>query len=533
MVFSSSVFLFFFLPIVLCLYFNPLNKKPKLFIASAILLAALLLLFLIPFHIPVRILFWSALILGLLYFIACPEQENSITAERTIRNLILLIASILFYAYGEPVYVLLLLASILVNWAFGLWLGLPSNTVSKKKWIVALDLVYNIGVFFVFKYLNFTIGNLNRLLDLHLPLTRLLLPIGISFYTFQAISYIIDVYREEVPPEKNPLKVGLYIAMFPQLIAGPIVRYNSISMELTTRRETKSDFAAGVLRFTTGLGKKVLLANPCAYLADTAFGSGNELTTLMAWVGAIAYSFQIYFDFSGYSDMAIGLGKMFGFHFSENFNFPYIASSITDFWRRWHISLSSWFRDYVYIPLGGSRVNSFARMVFNLLVVWLLTGFWHGANWTFLCWGLFYFILLLAERIMGINKKSSLWGYVYTMPMVIFGWVLFRSANIFDAWFYLKTMLGLAGSGWCSPRNLFDLSEYLPFMLASLVFCFPGFKFCLAHRFFHRTAFKWIPAKIFCRIMNTGIFLFIMFVFILSLSYIVKSTNNPFIYFNF
>ncbi len=533
MVFSSSVFLFFFLPIVLCLYYNPVNRKPKLFIASAFMLTAALFLILVPFHIPVRILFWLALIIGSLYFISYPAQEDSSTAERNIRNLILLIASLLFYAYGEPVYVLLLLASIVVNWAFGLWLGRRSNTVAKKKRIVALNLIYNVGVFFVFKYLNFTIGNLNSLLNLHMPLTKLLLPIGISFYTFQAISYIIDIYREEVPPEKNPLKVGLYIAMFPQLIAGPIVRYNTISQELTTRRETRSDFAAGVLRFTGGLAKKVLLANPCAYLADTAFGSGNELTSMMAWVGAVAYSFQIYFDFSGYSDMAIGLGKMFGFHFMENFNFPYIANSITDFWRRWHISLSSWFRDYVYIPLGGSRVNSFARMVFNLLVVWLLTGFWHGANWTFLCWGLFYFILLLAERITGINKKNSSWGYLYTMPMVIFGWVLFRASNISEAWFYLKTMFGLAGSGWCSPRDLFNLSEYLPFLLASLVFCFPGFKFLLRHRFFRPFFFKWIPAKTLCRILNTGIFLFVLFVFMLSVSYIIKSTNNPFIYFNF
>ena len=533
MVFSSSVFLFFFLPIVLCFYFSPLNKKPKRFIASVLLLAAALFLILVPFRIPVRILFWLTLMTGSLYFILCPAQESSTAAERNIRNLILLAASMLFYAYGEPVYVVLLAASILVNWAFGLWLGRRSNTVLQKKWIVALDLIYNIGVFFVFKYLNFTIGNLNSLLGLHIPLTRFLLPIGISFYTFQAISYVIDIYREEVPAEKDPLKVGLYIAMFPQLIAGPIVRYNTISQELTTRRETRSDFAAGVFRFTAGLGKKILLANPCAYLADTAFGSGNDLTVLMAWAGAAAYSFQIYFDFSGYSDMAIGLGKMFGFHFMENFNFPYIANSITDFWRRWHISLSTWFRDYVYIPLGGSRVNSFARMVFNLLVVWLLTGFWHGANWTFLCWGLFYFVLLLAERITGINKKSSLWGCIYTLPMVIFGWVLFRSPDISGAWFYLKTMFGLAGSGWYSPGDLFNISEYLPYLLASLVFCLPGFKFLLEHRFFRRSLFKRVPVKILCRTLNTAVFLFILFVFLLSVSYIIKSTNNPFIYFNF
>ena len=533
MVFSSSVFLFLFLPVVLCLYFSSVNRKPHQFAASIFLITAGVVLYLLPIHVPVRLLFWLALITGILYFIFCPAREDSPGAERTIRNLILLLASLIFYAYGEPVYVLLLLASIVVNWAFGLWLGRRSNTVPGKKMIVALNLVYNVGVFFVFKYLNFTIGNVNSFFGLHLPLTKLLLPIGISFYTFQAISYIIDIYREEVPPEKNPLKVGLYIAMFPQLIAGPIVRYNSISQELTTRQETKSDFAAGVLRFTTGLGKKVLLANPCAYLADTAFGSGNELTTLMAWIGAIAYTFQIYFDFSGYSDMAIGLGKMFGFHFMENFNFPYIANSITDFWRRWHISLSTWFRDYVYIPMGGSRVNSFARMVFNLLVVWLLTGFWHGANWTFICWGLFYFVLLLAERILGINKNGSRWGYLYTMPMVIFGWVLFRANNISEAGFYLKTMFGLAGSGCWNHRDLFNISEYLPFLLASLVCCFPGFNFLLRHRFFRQRFFPWLPAKHMGRILNTGIFLFFMFVFMLTVSYIVKSTNNPFIYFNF
>ena len=533
MVFSSSVFLFFFLPIVLCLYFNPLNRKPFRFISFFILLLTGLLLFVNPWHIPVRFLFWAALSAGILFFIFCPQQENSYTAERTIRNLILLIASILFYAYGEPVYVLLLLASILVNWGFGLWLGSARNSSRQKKIIVALDLVYNIGVFFVFKYLNFTISNLNAVIGTHLPLTGLMLPIGISFYTFQAISYIIDVYRGEVPSEKNPLKVGLYIAMFPQLIAGPIVRYNSISRELTLRRESRSEFAAGTIRFTAGLGKKVLLANPCAYLADTAFGSGGELTTMMAWIGALAYTFQIYFDFSGYSDMAIGLGRMFGFHFPENFNFPYIANSITDFWRRWHISLSTWFRDYVYIPLGGSRVNSFARMVFNLLVVWLLTGFWHGANWTFLCWGLFYFILLLAERILGINRKSSGWGYVYTMPMVIFGWVLFRAADISDAWQYLKTMFGLAGAGLSNHRDIFKLSEYWPFLMGSFVFSFPIFKHLIRHRFYHHLLFGKLPRKFGTGILNAAVFLFFLFVFLLAVSYIIKRTNNPFIYFNF
>ena len=535
MVFSSSVFLFFFLPLVLCLYFNPLNKRPKLFIASVVLILTGLFLYLVPFHIPVRILFWLTLVAGILYFIFCPIPEKSSEAERTIRNLVLLVSSIVFYAYGEPVYVLLLLSSILVNWFFGLWLGREQNTETVKKSIIALNLIYNIGVFFIFKYLNFTISNLNDIFNCHLPKTELMLPIGISFYTFQAISYLIDVYRKEVPPEKNPLKVGLYIAMFPQLIAGPIIRYNTISQELTTRQENRNDFSSGVVRFTTGLGKKILLANPCAYLADTAFGNGNGLTTLMAWTGAVAYTYQIYFDFSGYSDMAIGLGKMFGFHFPENFNFPYIANSITDFWRRWHISLSSWFRDYVYIPLGGSRVNSFSRMIFNLLVVWLLTGVWHGANWTFIFWGLFYFILLVAERIAGLNKKSSLWGYAYTMPLVLMGWVLFRASNISEAWFFFKTMFGLAGNGISRPEDWFLISEYFPFLLGAFIFCFPIFRTlvrkrfysALLHRVFNRPACRIVP------LLNTVVFIFVLLVFLLAVSYIVKQTNNPFIYFNF
>ena len=284
--------------------------------------------------------------------------KESAGNERSTRNIILLCASLIFYAWGEPVYIVLLLLSIVVNWFLGL-LVVPYSNTKTGKWIVALAVLLNVSVFFVFKYMGFVFKNLEMIGVCDLPTVKFILPIGISFYTFQALSYVIDVYRGDAACSKNPLDVGLYIALFPQLIAGPIVRYNSIAKELTCRNESMKNFASGAVRFTTGLGKKMIIANPCAYVADMAFDAApGELTTLLAWMGAIAYTFQIYFDFSGYSDMAIGLGRMFGFHFLENFNFPYIARSITDFWRRWHISLSTWFRDYVYIPLGGNRGQS-------------------------------------------------------------------------------------------------------------------------------------------------------------------------------
>ena len=533
MVFSSSVFLFAFLPLVLLLYYNPLNRLPvRMFLVSALFALYCLLMYFSPAGLPVLPLFLIALAGAILFFQKNLAGTDTSGTERAIRNLVLLIASLVFYAYGEPKYIVLLLLSIVVNWGFGLWVGRHARSTA-GKWLVAVDLFYNIAVFFIFKYMNFVSANLNAAFSLNLPHADIVLPIGISFYTFQALSYVIDVYRGEVPAEKNPLKVGLYIAMFPQLVAGPIVRYNTVSLELTQRRENWRDFSSGAVRFTLGLGKKMILANPCAYVADQAFNAGGNLTAAAAWAGAIAYTFQIYFDFSGYSDMAIGLGRMFGFHFQENFNFPYIAGSITDFWRRWHISLSTWFRDYVYIPLGGSRVSSTARMVFNLFVVWLLTGIWHGANWTFLCWGLFYFVLLLLERMTGVNRKSSPLGYLYTMPCVIIAWILFRSNSIAAAGEYLGTMFHLTGKPVFKREDLFLLSEYAPFLIAAAVCSFPILPALVRRRFGLERIQNPKIRKAGRKILTFALFAFVLWVFLLAVSFVVKSTNNPFIYFNF
>ncbi|MGN1132703.1 MAG: MBOAT family O-acyltransferase, partial [Ruminococcus sp.] len=366
---------------------------------------------------------------------------------RTAQNILLLVASLLFYAWGEPKYVLIMILSIIMNYLFGLLVDKFRASKTKSRLVIALTVVFNLGVLYIFKYLMFTIENINSIAGLHLSVPNIVLPIGISFFTFQAMSYVIDVYREKGEAQKNPLNVGLYISFFPQLIAGPIVRYETVAYQIKHREESFEKFSEGVCRFIIGLAKKVLLANTMAVVADYAFDMPNsELTVVMAWVGAIAYTFQIFFDFGGYSDMAIGLGKMFGFEFLENFNYPYISLSVSEFWRRWHMSLGTWFRDYVYFPLGGSRVKSKARLVFNLFVVWSLTGIWHGANWTFLCWGLMYFVLLTIEKLIGWEKKypdkMKILRRIYTLFFVIMGWVLFRADSIGDAGAYFATMFG-------------------------------------------------------------------------------------------
>ncbi|MDR2137258.1 MAG: MBOAT family protein, partial [Synergistaceae bacterium] len=345
MVFSSTVFLFLFLPGLLAVYYNP-------------------------------------------FFLFSKSPHKG----RTFRNTILLLASLCFYAWGEPLFVFAMMASILVNWGFGLLLARGKS----KKGVLTAAVIYNVGLLFVFKYLSFTLRNVDYVFRTGVTVD-IALPIGISFFTFQLMSYVFDVSRTPELARRNPLDVALYVSLFPQLIAGPIVRFETIAGEIRGRVETSRDFTEGMTRFVFGLGKKLLIANYVGFLADEIFASSLPLSAATAWIGAIAYTLQIYFDFSGYSDMAIGLGWMFGFHFEENFDYPYISKSITEFWRRWHISLSTWFRDYLYIPLGGNR-GSKSRTIFNLFIVWLLTGMWHGANWTFIVWGLYYFVLLLAER---------------------------------------------------------------------------------------------------------------------------------------
>ena len=359
------------------------------------------------------------------------------------RNIVLLAASLLFYAWGEPAYLLLMVLSILVNWGFALWIG-----KSRSKAILAAAVILNLGMLVVFKYADMLVSLLNNVFPIALPQPHIALPLGISFYTFQVLSYVIDVWRGDIPAERNLLRLGTYISMFPQLIAGPIVRYSEIRERLLGPKEISlSDVGEGARRFCVGLGKKVLLANIVAQSANLAFDLGGELLGAgAAWFGAACYAMQIYFDFSGYSDMAIGLGRMLGFRFPENFNYPYISASVREFWRRWHITLSVWFRDYLYIPLGGNRRGS-ARTGLNLLIVFLLCGLWHGAGWNFVLWGLYHGLFLVIERIPFLKgKRMKIVGIPLTIVIVLVGWVFFRTGTPAEAWSYLRAMVGFGGS---------------------------------------------------------------------------------------
>ncbi len=444
-----------------------------------------------------------------------PQQSYPV---RTYKNLVLLTFSILFYTWGEPAFVLIMILSIIVNYSFG---RLIDKFRNKEKLFLWLSVAFNLGILFVFKYLCFTLNNIGWLINKDFSSIKIALPIGISFFTFQAMSYVIDVYKKKVEVQKNLFNLGLYISFFPQLIAGPIVRYETIAKEIENRNENYDDFGEGTVRFIQGLAKKVIIANNVALVADAAFETPtNELSTAFAWLGAIAYTLQIYFDFSGYSDMAIGLGRMFGFHFLENFNYPYLASSITDFWRRWHISLSSWFRDYVYFPLGGSRVDSKARHIFNLFIVWLLTGIWHGANWTFISWGLFYFVLLVIEKQTGLDKKKAWWGHIYTMFFVILAWVLFRSNSIYDAFSYIFVMFGYTQS---LNQKLLPLCGYLLLL----------FSFFCSIPFWENIYNKLIKFHSFNVIFPFIRFVYLIILFLLEIVFMSASSYNPFIYFNF
>lgn len=445
---------------------------------------------------------------------------------RQVQNIFLLAVSLFFYAWGEPRFVVIMLASIAANYGFGLWVGADRQRGRKGRLPVLLAVLANLGLLFVFKYLTFVLTNLN-LLGAQLTVPLIELPIGISFFTFQALSYVLDVHRGRGGVQVNPLKVGLYISFFPQLIAGPIVKYETVADQIDNRRENWPDFSAGACRFVVGLGKKVLIANQLAVVADRAFQlSGQGLASAgLAWLGAVCYTLQIYYDFSGYSDMAIGLGKMFGFHFLENFNYPYLAKSVTEFWRRWHISLSTWFRDYVYFPLGGSRVKSPWRHVGNLFVVWLLTGVWHGANWTFLCWGLLYFVLLVLEKFAGLGRGwPACLKWLFTMLMVNFAWVLFRAEGIGDALRYFRDMLFLGSRpGWDNTAAMY-LWENLPVLIAAVIFAAP--------------VAGWVRDKLYARrrlapLWDAGYAALLLAVFLVSASFLVKGTYNPFIYFNF
>ena len=463
MLFSSTEFLFLFLPVVMILYYIPFVKN------------------------------------------------------RTYRNVVLLLASLFFYAWGEPVFVALMVASIFVNWLIGLQMD---HSEKKKSWLV-LSVVWNLSLMFVFKYLTFVLSNMELLLHRDIVDLTIPLPLGISFFTFQILSYIFDLYYGKTKVQKKWYKFALYVSMFPQLVAGPIVRYDQIAYEIDHRQENLEDFSQGMTRFVYGLGKKVLLSNYMGVLADNMFYLSGEgsLSVGAAWIGAIGYTLQIYYDFSGYSDMAIGLGRMMGFHFLENFNYPYVSRSITEFWRRWHMSLSSWFKDYVYIPLGGSREGA-AKTYRNTFFVWLLTGIWHGANWTFIVWGLGYFVLLCIERLGGWTKGIRYIGHIYTMAAVILLWVVFRADSLTLAVRYIGQMFGTGGALW-DEAAASAFSGSILVLLAAAVLSTPVWK-----QLADRLRLSELTRKNVAAAAAVPLFL-------LCIAKCMSSSYNPFIYFNF
>ncbi len=448
---------------------------------------------------------------------------------RGLRNLVLLLVSLVFYAWGEPVYVILMIVSILISWTGGLMVDhfLRAGRVKAAKVSLVVSVAGGLSLLGFFKYADFVLRTINGFTGSDIPLLELALPIGISFYTFQTISYIIDVYRGSARVQKNIISYGAYVTMFPQLIAGPIVQYKTIDEQLRHRRESSDEFADGVMRFMVGLGKKVLLANNAGLLWDSirVMDTGS-LPVLTAWIGIAAYTFQIYFDFSGYSDMAIGLGHMFGFRFLENFDHPYLSRSATEFWRRWHISLGTWFREYVYIPLGGNRVGRFG-LIRNIMIVWLLTGIWHGADWNFMVWGLYYGILLLLEKMVfgrALKKLPGVIQHIYCMFVVMIGWFIFSYNEISGGLGYLGAMFG-AGGAFMNNGSIYELYSNAVLLIALIL------------------GSTSLPAKlaktILGRFENKGAVsltlksVFVIAVFLVSTAYLVSASYNPFLYFRF
>lgn len=451
--------------------------------------------------------------------------------HKPYRNFFLLMMSLLFYAWGEPKFVFVMIGSILFNYTMAMLIDWQRKRKKLCNIIMFFCVAGNLSMLFVYKYLDFFFNNIN-LIGLNLPLKKLALPIGISFFTFQAMSYVIDVYRGDVSIQKKPQHVGLYVSFFPQLIAGPIVRYKDIEAQIENRTIDFELFGSGVQRFIIGFSKKILLANNMALIADKAFVLPDmERSVIYAWIGAIAYSFQILFDFSGYSDMAIGLGKMFGFHFFENFDYPYISKSISEFWRRWHMSLGQWFRDYVYFPLGGSRVKTKMRLGFNLFVVWLLTGVWHGASWNFIAWGLMYFVLIAFEKFTGFPDRfksnyAKILYQLFTLLCILEGWVFFRAIGIKAALRYSLSMLGLQDNPLFCDYVVLSFREYWLFLLASLLCSTDIFKKIAGYV----DASKKGAVRFVANTLTMG---FYVFSFIWAVSFIILGAHNPFIYFNF
>lgn len=442
-------------------------------------------------------------------------------SPRKMKNLVLLIFSLIFYAFGEPIYIFLMILTTLFDYAMGIIIDKNNDNKSKARLALIITIVINILILGFFKYYGFLIENLNTLFSLGISYKTLPLPIGISFYTFQTLSYIIDVYLKKVECQKNLISFALYVTMFPQLVAGPIVRYKDVNDQLSYREESLSKFGEGTQRFILGLGKKVLLANNIGFLWTTISSQPlSQIAPLTAWIGIIAFTFQIYFDFSAYSDMAIGLGKMFGFDFIENFNYPYTSKSVTEFWRRWHISLGSWFREYIYIPLGGNRCT-LLKQSRNLFIVWLITGLWHGASWNFIIWGLYYGIILFLEKIFFKNildKLPSFLAHFYTMFIVVIGWIFFASPDLSYAFDYIILMFSGFSNGLMSIESLNYILNYLVIFIALILFSTP-----LPFKFFS----NYIEKHDFIALLSNSVILFF------SISYLVTETYNPFLYFRF
>lgn len=431
------------------------------------------------------------------------------------KNLILTLLSLVFYSWGEGKYFLIMIASIIIDYIAGRLIYRYKNEIKKKTIVLCISLVFNLGLLFFFKYFNFFIDNINNIFNFAIKGVKITLPLGISFYTFQTMSYSIDVYRGKVVPEKNIINFAAFVTLFPQLIAGPIVKYTDINKEISRRVITKDNVEVGIEKFILGLGRKVLIANNIGMLWTEVEGIGFEnISTPLAWLGIISFGLQIYFDFSGYSLMAIGLGKMLGFNFPENFNYPYISRSISEFWRRWHITLGSWFKEYVYIPLGGNRKGK-VRVTFNLFIVWALTGLWHGASYNFLLWGLFFFLLISIEKLGLINflNKHRVFSHIYTIFLLLIGWTLFAITDFNGICEYLSKLFFYSnGEEW-----IYYLRNYGVSLIIAIIFSLP-----LVSMFYKKIEnFKWIKTII------------LMGIFIISVAYLVDATYNPFLYFRF
>lgn len=457
-------------------------------------------------------------------------------APKKYRNAVLFFSSLFFYAWGEPIYVCLMLFSTVVDYTHGRLVHyfLEKDKRKYAACAVASSMVINLLLLGFFKYADFFILNVNHLFGLQIKALNLALPIGISFYTFQTMSYTIDIFRGQAKVQRNIISFGAYVALFPQLIAGPIVQYKTISEELAERKETLHNVSDGICRFVIGLGKKVLLANNIGLLWEQIRDMAmDERTILMAWIGIVAYAFQIYFDFSAYSDMAIGLGRMFGFHFPENFNYPYMSKSITEFWRRWHISLGSWFREYVYIPLGGNK-RGLAIQIRNIVIVWLLTGIWHGASWNFVIWGVYFGILLIIEKaflLRVLNKCPAIISHIYTMFLVLISWVIFAIEDIGAAFLYLQNMFGFTKVSFHSTETMYQLVTY-GFMLMILCIASTDFprKVGLKLRAGYEESLSRQKQPVLYPVLTTLFFLGLM---VLSVAYLVDASYNPFLYFRF